>query len=68
MNPRENPIAPLQKVLELLVDVRRSGAGFVALCPSHDDNRASLSVGQGDDGRVLLHCFAVATSQTYSPQ
>ncbi len=27
-------------------------------CPAHDDRSASLSVKQGDDGRILLHCHA----------
>jgi hypothetical protein len=27
-------------------------------CPNHDDRRPSLSVTEGDDGRVLLHCHA----------
>jgi len=58
MNQRKNPITPLQRVLELLPDVRPSRIGYVALCPAHDDNRASLSIGEGNDGRVLLHCFA----------
>jgi hypothetical protein len=26
------------------------------LCPAHDDQNASLSVSEGDDGRVLVHC------------
>lgn len=30
----------------------------MACCPAHDDQRPSLSIGQGDDGRALLHCFA----------
>lgn len=29
-----------------------------ARCPSHDDAHASLSIGVGDDGRVLSHCHA----------
>jgi putative DNA primase/helicase len=37
---------------------RQNGAGWVAPCPAHDDRRASLSIGVGDDGRVLLHCHA----------
>jgi putative DNA primase/helicase len=37
---------------------RRSGRGWVARCPAHDDERPSLSIGIGNDGRVLLHCFA----------
>lgn len=31
---------------------------IVARCPSHEDNRASLSLGKGDDDRALLYCFA----------
>ena len=29
-----------------------------ALCPSHADHNPSLSIGRGDDGRVLLRCHA----------
>jgi hypothetical protein len=29
-----------------------------ATCPAHDDREASLHVSTGDDGRVLLKCFA----------
>jgi len=29
-----------------------------ALCPSHADHNPSLSIGRGDDGRVLLKCHA----------
>ncbi len=49
----------LDQVLELqLEEVRRSGDGYVALCPCHEDKRPSLSIGTGDDGRLLLKCFA----------
>ncbi len=37
---------------------RANGSGWTASCPAHDDRRASLSIGQGEDGRVLLHCHA----------
>lgn len=30
----------------------------MALCPAHEDRRKSLSIGLGNDGRVLLRCFA----------
>ena len=36
----------------------RSGRGFSARCPAHEDNRASLSVSEGDDGKALVRCFA----------
>lgn len=37
---------------------RRSGKGYACQCPAHDDRQASLSIGEGADGRVLLRCFA----------
>lgn len=47
----------LDAVLATLQGVRRCGCGWVARCPAHDDHDPSLSVAQGDGGRVLLHCF-----------
>jgi hypothetical protein len=37
---------------------RRTGAGWVGRCPAHRDLTPSLSVREGRDGRVLLHCWA----------
>ena len=37
---------------------RRSGAGWSALCPAHEDRERSLSVRAGRSGGVLVHCFA----------
>lgn len=37
---------------------RKTGTGWLARCPSHTDRKASLSIGAGDDGRVLLKCHA----------
>jgi hypothetical protein len=34
------------------------GSTWKALCPAHDDQDPSLSITEGDNGRVLLHCFA----------
>lgn len=50
-------------VLDCLDGVRRSGRGWVARCPvpSHGQGRGdrspSLSVQEGDDGRILVHDF-----------
>lgn len=44
--------------LARLRGVRKSGGGWSAKCPSHDDRENSLSVGIGDDGRILVRCFA----------
>jgi putative DNA primase/helicase len=35
----------------------RSGTGWMAKCPAHDDNNPSLSIREVD-GKVLLHCHA----------
>lgn len=47
-----------EELLSRLEGVRKSGEGWMAKCPAHEDRTASLSVGIGTDGRVLLHCFA----------
>lgn len=43
--------------LTLLNGVKRNGANWSARCPCrNDDENPSLSIGQGDDGRVLVTC------------
>ncbi len=51
-------MTPLEKILSLLPDATKSGNGWTACCPAHEDSRASLSISEGDDGRALIHCFA----------
>lgn len=41
-----------------LEGLRRNGSNYLALCPAHEDHAPSLSIGEGDDGRILLHCWA----------
>ena len=36
---------------------RRSGAGWTAKCPAHEDKNPSLSITE-KDGRLLVHCFS----------
>lgn len=48
----------LHTVLSRLGRVKKSGAGFMALCPGHDDHEPSLSIKQAGNGKLLLHCFA----------
>jgi len=45
---------PIQRVISKLTDFKRG----MALCPAHEDTNRSLSVSEGDDGRVLLRCHA----------
>jgi hypothetical protein len=37
---------------------RAHGRGSLCCCPAHADRDPSLSVSEGRDGRLLLHCFA----------
>jgi 5S rRNA maturation endonuclease (ribonuclease M5)/DNA-binding transcriptional ArsR family regulator len=50
--------SPLDRVLSRLQGVRRSGKGWSALCPAHDDRKPSLSISENRDGQVLLYCHA----------
>lgn len=49
---------PVEQVLSRLKNVVVATRGWTALCPAHGDTMNSLSVAEGDDGRVLLKCFA----------
>ena len=33
-------------------NARRSGKGYIAKCPAHDDRKPSLSIDEGVDGRA----------------
>lgn len=46
-----------QPLLDRLDRVRRSGKGWMARCPAHDDKTASLSITEAPD-KVLVKCFA----------
>lgn len=35
---------------------KRSGAGWMACCPSHDDSTPSLKIDDGESGKLLLRC------------
>lgn len=46
-----------QPLLDRLDRVRKSGKGWMARCPAHDDRTASLSITEAPD-KVLVRCFA----------
>ena len=47
-----------------LEKVRKSGCGFMALCPAHDDRNPSLSFRDSDDRKkLLLYCHAGCSTQ-----
>src|SRR6266513_5433939 len=47
----------LECVLSKLTGVKRTGGGWMALCPAHNDTNPSLSITE-KNGRVLFHCFS----------
>lgn len=53
----------VQNFLRAIPDKRREGQGWKVRCPAHDDDEYSLKVDRGDDGKVLLKCFAGCTPQ-----
>jgi len=54
----------VQGFLARLQRVKRQGKGWIASCPAHgDDTHPSLSVTEGADGRILVHCFAACPSE-----
>lgn len=54
---RQRQVITLAEFLQCFAGVRRTGNGFLALCPAHDDRNPSLSITPAED-RLLLHCFA----------
>jgi putative DNA primase/helicase len=47
--------------LARLLKAKRSGSGWIARCPAHDDRRESLSISEGENGKLLLKCHAGCT-------
>lgn len=37
---------------------QKNGSGYKACCPIHDDSDPSLSINEGNDGRILVKCMA----------
>src|SRR3990170_2943888 len=46
------------------LSAHKTGRGWEAHCPAHHDRNASLSVGEGKDGRILLHCHAGCSTES----
>jgi len=56
-------MTPVELILSKLPEAKRKGSGWMTRCPAHEDGRASLSIGVGDDGRALVHCHAGCTPE-----
>ena len=51
----------ITQFLALFPTAKETRKGWDVLCPAHDDHHPSLGVMEGDDGRIVLHCFAGCT-------
>ena len=51
-----------ETVAKKLDKARRSGNGWVACCPAHDDKNASLSLTDGADGKFSPNATQAAHS------
>jgi len=52
-----------KKFISHLHVVRKVRDGWQARCPAHEDRNPSLSVGEGSDGKILLHCHAGCSTE-----
>ena len=48
----------IQDFLARFPSVKQVSKGWMVRCPAHDDGTASLAVGAGVDGKIILHCHA----------
>lgn len=48
----------IQEFLAKFDGVKKSGAGWIARCPSHDDRKQSLCIDHGRDGGIVVFCQA----------
>ncbi len=49
----------IETLISRVDGVKETGPGkYLSRCPAHDDRSPSLAIKDGDDGRVLIHCFA----------
>ena len=64
---RASGLPPLERLIAALVvagrEPRRSGDHGTALCPAHPDSKPSLVIDRAEDGRVLVHCFALCPTE-----
>jgi len=50
------------EILRCFKSVTKTGEGYTALCPAHDDRARSLSIKNGND-RALVNCFAGCSAE-----
>lgn len=56
-------MTPVERVLLKLRGAKRTARGWIAHCPGHDNRQPSLTIAEGNEGRVLLHGHAGCTTE-----
>ena len=52
-------MANIDEFISRLQKARKTGKNsWLACCPAHQDKNPSMSVSEGTDGRILVHCFS----------
>lgn len=54
----------ITQFLALFYPISETAKGWDVCCPAHDDQHPSLGVMEGDEGRIVLNCFAGCTPQS----
>lgn len=49
---------PLQRLLDRLPGVQKSGKGYRSMCPLCGGKSRKLALREGETGAILLHCFS----------
>jgi len=52
------PLITAEQIAKALPKHKRDGDGWKACCPAHDDKNPSLSIKDGDGGKILLFCYS----------
>jgi hypothetical protein len=64
--PERDDLTPIEMFAHQLQVMGRtvspSGEGYVCRCPVHDDLNPSMSFGEGDGGKLLVHCHGCGAS------
>ena len=51
----------VENVLAALGEYTKTGSGYKARCPAHNDSSPSLSISEGDNGKAVVCCHAGCT-------
>lgn len=57
--------SPMEKLLSRLDRVKKGSksGSYIACCPAHDDRSPSLILSYGNNGGIVIHCFAGCSVQ-----